>query len=73
MKMNDNLIIPEEIIAGTLNRKIGYNDYKTNEVGTIVYESNDRYWIKNWTSNERGWIPCFFWKKDLETSINFNK
>lgn len=56
-------------LVGTLNKPFGLNGFNTAEVGTVVYQTRDRYIIK--LSNKDTTIEVPFYKETLAPNIDF--
>lgn len=59
------------MIIGHLNRELGFNGFKTMEIGTPVYENGGIYYL--W-QEANGGLYCEmvrYYKDNLKTSINF--
>ena len=63
---------PAPVLVGTLNKRFGYNGYKFAEIGTEVYEFEDRYFFM--IEPEKEGLKAEqkrFYKDTLQPCINF--
>ena len=61
------------ILVGSLNRRYGYNHYKPIEIGTPVYELNDKYFFEMELIKTGEIQRQSFYKESLKGDIDFLK
>lgn len=58
-------------LVGHLNKLFGYNGYKPIEIGTEVFQFQDKYFFYMFPLNDDRQVPCRFYKETLTPCINF--
>jgi len=58
-------------MIGTLNKQVGIKGFKIAEIGTPVFDTNDRYLVMLESLDGKTNVEMTYYKETLKTSINF--